>query len=89
MIIFLTKALETTFSIYFCLVLKVVPYKVFLMYLFKAKIAFSDHAFPGLKTVKSKMPLEGLCGGGIEFKFSLTYVRALVKEDKTIEDCIS
>ena len=56
MIIFLTKALETTFSIYFCLVLKVVPYKVFLMYIFKAKIAFSDHAFPGLKTVQSKMP---------------------------------
>ena len=24
----------------------------------------------------------------IEFKFSLTYVRTLVKEDKTIQDCI-
>ena len=29
---------------------------MFLMYIFKAKIAFSDHAFPWLKTVQSKMP---------------------------------
>ena len=32
---------------------------------------------------------KGLCGGGSEFKFSLTYVRTLVKEDEIIQDCIS
>ena len=29
---------------------------MFPMYIFKAKIAFSDHAPPGLKTVQSKRP---------------------------------
>ena len=32
---------------------------------------------------------KGLCGGDSEFKFSLTHVRTLDKEDKTIQDCIS
>ena len=36
--------------------MKLVAYKMFLMYIFKAKIAFSDHAFPWLKTVQSKIP---------------------------------
>ena len=36
-----------------------------------------------LKTIKS------LCRGASEFKFSLTYARTLVKEDKTIQDCLS
>ena len=65
-----------------------VAYKMFLMYIFKAKIAFSDHAPQGLKTVQSSAT-KCLCGGASELKFSLTYVRALVKEEKTIQDCIS
>ena len=30
-----------------------------------------------------------LCRGASEFKFSLTYARTLIKEDKTIQDCLS
>ena len=37
----------------------------------------------------TKKTTKDLCEGGSEFKFSLTYVRTLVKEDKTIQDCIS
>ena len=40
-----------------------------------------------LKRVQLKAT-KGLCGGGREFKFSLTYVRTLVKNDTTIQDCI-
>ena len=39
---------------------------MFPVYIFKAKIAFSDHAFPGLTTVQRKATKD-LCGGGGKF----------------------
>ena len=41
-----------------------------------------------LKKIQLKS-YKSLCGGAREFKFSLTYARALVKEDQTIQDCLS
>ena len=49
------------------------------MYIFKAKIAFSEHAFPWLETVQLNAT-KVLCGGGGEFiELSLSYVRTLFK----------
>ena len=36
--------------------LKLVAYEMFLMYIFKINVTFSDHSFPGLKTVLMKKP---------------------------------
>ena len=43
----------------------------------------------GVELAVKSLAIKGLCGGSSEFKFSLTYVRTLVKEAKTIQDCIS
>ena len=52
------------------------------MYIFKAKIAFSDHSFPGLKTVPLKKPQKASAEEAVNSNFLSLMSKKLLKRIK-------